>query len=132
MNIEASMEASSLYKCIADPQRLRILNLLAEGPLCVCHLQDLLKESQVKISKQLNFLKRYGLLKSTREGNWMVYSLTAPDKGLLQANLDYLNEANCNECNQLKRDRAARAKLIHRISAKGKAPEQVCGIADCC
>ena len=126
------MEASIIYKCIADPQRLRILNLLAAGPLCVCHLQDLLKESQVKISKQLNFLKRYGLLESTRDGNWMIYSLAAPDEGLLLANLDYLNEANCNECNQLKKDRTARAKLIQRVSTKGNAPEQVCETAGCC
>ena len=37
------MEASEIYKCIADPQRLRILNLLEAGPLCVCHMQEILE-----------------------------------------------------------------------------------------
>ena len=47
------MEASEIYKCIADPQRLRILNLLEAGPLCVCHMQEILEVPQVKMSKQL-------------------------------------------------------------------------------
>ena len=54
------MEASELYKCLADPIRLRILSLLEQGPLCVCHLQDLLAVPQVKMSKQLASMKALG------------------------------------------------------------------------
>ena len=69
------MEASEIYKCIADPQRLRILNLLEAGPLCVCHMQEILEVPQVKMSKQLSSMKQLGLLKAHREGTWMIYKL---------------------------------------------------------
>ena len=110
------MEASGLYKCIADPQRLRILNLLEAGALCVCHMQELLEVPQVKMSKQLAAMKQLGLVESKREGTWMIYSLIAPINGLLRANLQYLRQAECSECNQLQRDLVNRNQLIARIA----------------
>ena len=50
------MELVPIYQCLCDRTRLRILNLLDSGPLCVCHFQTLLKEGQVKISKHLAYL----------------------------------------------------------------------------
>jgi ArsR family transcriptional regulator, arsenate/arsenite/antimonite-responsive transcriptional repressor len=127
------MEASDIYKCIADTQRLRILNLLEAGPLCVCHLQELLNVTQVKMSKQLAIMKQLGLLASHREGTWMVYTLEEPTDGLLLSNLNYLREAECAECNQLQRDLLNRGKLILRITGNGEdCPEGVCQSANCC
>jgi len=127
------MEASEIYKCIADPQRLRILNLLEAGALCVCHLQELLKVPQVKMSKQLASMKQLGLVESHREGTWMLYSLAEPLNGLVRANLNYLREAECTECNQLQRDLINRAKLILRITEKtNECPESVCQQIGCC
>ena len=122
------MEASEIYKCIADTQRLRILNLLNEGPLCVCHLQAILEVPQVKMSKQLAIMKQLGLLTATREGTWMVYSLSPSEHGLLRVNLKYLREAQCAECNQLQQDLSARQSLVSEISkSKIDCPESVCG-----
>ena len=45
------MSLVQIYQCLCDETRLRILNLLHEGELCVCHIQDILGEPQVKISK---------------------------------------------------------------------------------
>ncbi|MGC6424547.1 MAG: ArsR/SmtB family transcription factor [Lentimonas sp.] len=127
------MEASDLYKCIADPQRLRILNLLEAGPLCVCHLQELLEVSQVKMSKQLASMKRLGLIQSHREGTWMIYSLHSPANRLLTANMNYLREAECAECNELQKDLINRGKLILRITDNGEdCPQGVCHTSDCC
>lgn len=127
------MEASDIYKCVADPQRLRILNLLESGPLCVCHLQELLDVPQVKMSKQLTAMKRLGLIESSREGTWMIYSLNEPIDGLLRANLDYLREADCAECNQLQKDLLKRSKLILKITKeKSDCPESVCEQIGCC
>lgn len=127
------MEASEIYKCIADPQRLRILNLLESGPLCVCHLQDLLDVPQVKMSKQLSSMKRLGLVESSREGTWMIYSLAAPSNGLLLANLNHLREADCAECNQLKKDLQKRGKLVMQINKDNSdCPESVCAQIGCC
>jgi len=127
------MEASDIFKCIADSQRLRILNLLEAGPLCVCHLQELLAVPQVKMSKQLAIMKQLGLIRADREGTWMIYSLQAPIHGLLLNNLNYLNEAECAECNQLQLDLINRSTLISRITDKAEdCPVSVCQTLDCC
>jgi ArsR family transcriptional regulator len=127
------MEASDIYKCIADPQRLRILNLLEEGPLCVCHLQEILEAPQVKMSKQLAIMKQLGLLESHREGTWMVYSLTLPVNGLIQCNLEYLRGADCQECNQLLQDLCARTKVLSEITkTRSDCPDSVCGDHSTC
>jgi len=65
----------SIYECFCDRTRLRILNLLLQGPLCVCHFQEVLEEPQVKISKHLGYMRRRGLVRAGREGNWVIYSL---------------------------------------------------------
>jgi ArsR family transcriptional regulator len=127
------MEASEIFKCIADPQRLRILNLLEAGPLCVCHLQELLEVPQVKMSKQLAIMKQLGLIRADRDGTWMIYSLEAPTNGLLTQNLHYLREAECAECNELQHDLINRGRLILRITDKGEdCPQGICQTADCC
>jgi ArsR family transcriptional regulator len=113
------MEATDLYKCLADGQRLRILNLLSEGALCVCHLQDLLGETQVKISKQLAYLKQHGFVRASREGTWMIYELTSEGGGLLEANLTHLRSATCEECNRLQKDLRARERLLRKINRSG-------------
>jgi ArsR family transcriptional regulator len=127
------MEASEIFKCIADPQRLRILNLLEAGALCVCHMQEVLDVPQVKMSKQLASMKQLGLITSTREGTWMIYSLVEPLHGLIQNNLNYLREASCAECNVLQRDLVKRGQLILRITSSSEdCPESVCERIGCC
>lgn len=127
------MEASEIYKCIADPQRLRILNLLEAGSLCVCHLQELLDVPQVKMSKQLAYMKQLGLITSHREGTWMLYEINEPLDGLVRANLEYLRDADCAECSQLQRDLVQRGQLILRITEKdSECPESVCEQIGCC
>ncbi len=81
------MDTIQVYKCLCDMQRLRILNLLHVSPLCVCHLQEILGETQVKTSKQLAYMKKLGMLTSERHGQWMVYRLAASPHPLLIANL---------------------------------------------
>lgn len=58
------MDCISIYKCLCDETRLRILNLLQEGPLCVYHVQEALQVPQSKISKQLAYMKNNQLLVS--------------------------------------------------------------------
>lgn len=115
------MEATDLYKCLADGQRLRVLNLLSQGALCVCHLQELLGEAQVKMSKQLAYLKQHNFVQATREGTWMLYELTGEGSGLLEANLRHLRTADCQECNQLQKDLQARTRMLKKLE-RGACP----------
>lgn len=64
-----------MFQCLGDKTRLRILNLLFERPLCVCHLQEILDSSQVKMSKHLKLLRERGLIQRSRFQNWSVYHL---------------------------------------------------------
>lgn len=87
------MDLVKIYQCFCDRTRLRILHLLTDGPLCVCHFQDVLDEPQVKISKHLAYLRARGMVEATREGNWMVYSLPQKPALELENNLKCLQDS---------------------------------------
>jgi len=89
----ASVEGClSVYKCLCDVTRLRILNLLKEKPLCVCHFQDILGEPQSKMSKQLTYMKRHRMVESVRQNNWTIYRLPQGPNPLLEENLRCLQD----------------------------------------
>lgn len=114
------MDLVRIYECLCDRTRLRILALLGGGPLCVCHLQEILGEPQVKISKHLAYLKTRDLVESAREGNWMMYSLTAKPSPELKANLACLQDCS-REDPVFRRDTAKLDKLRTRL-AKSACP----------
>jgi ArsR family transcriptional regulator, arsenate/arsenite/antimonite-responsive transcriptional repressor len=86
------MSLIEIYQCLCDETRLRILNLLSHGALCVCHFQKLLKEPQVKISKHLAYLKAHQCVEARRHGNWMVYALPKNPSLELKSNLKCLQD----------------------------------------
>lgn len=86
------MSLVEIYQCLCDQTRLRILHLLADGPLCVCHFQGVLDEPQVKISKHLGYLRARGMVEVRRHANWMIYSLPAKPSAELKANLACLQD----------------------------------------
>lgn len=77
------MKIVQIYRCLCDETRLRILHLLTQGPLCVCHFQEILKLPQVATSKHLAYLRRTGMVEARRHEQWMIYSLpTTPGREL--------------------------------------------------
>ena len=86
------MDLVQIYQCLCDRTRLRILHLLTESPLCVCHIQDILGEPQVKISKHLGYLRQRGLVQVARDQNWMIYSLPEKRAPELETNLKCLQD----------------------------------------
>jgi len=78
--MEAGMkELLSVFKALSDETRLRIVKLLENGELCVCHIVAAVDMSQSKISFHLKILKEAGLVKDWREGKWMHYRLNESD-----------------------------------------------------
>ena len=69
----------SVFKALSDETRLRIVKLLENGELCVCHIVAAIDMSQPKISFHLKILKEAGLVKDRREGKWMHYRLNESD-----------------------------------------------------
>jgi ArsR family transcriptional regulator len=72
MDIEKLAEA---LKVLGDPTRLQIVALLNIQDLCVCELVPLFSISQPAISRHLSRLRSVELVKETRKGMWVYYSL---------------------------------------------------------
>ena len=68
---------AGLFKALADPHRVRIVNLLATSPdpVCVCELIAPLGLSQPTVSHHLKKLTDAGLLVRTQRGQWAYYAL---------------------------------------------------------
>lgn len=66
-------QLETLFKALADTTRLRILALLGNNEVCVCHIHDALRLPQPTISRHLAYLRRSGLVATRRDGVWMHY-----------------------------------------------------------
>lgn len=108
------------------------MNLLREGPLCVCHLQEILDLPQVALSKHLAYMRKRNLIIASRSQNWVIYSIPDPAHALLEENLRCLQDCQ-SDMPELKNDLLRRIKLLKKISANcGTAPEPVFQSAKCC
>jgi ArsR family transcriptional regulator, arsenate/arsenite/antimonite-responsive transcriptional repressor len=75
---EDEAEATArLFKSLADPTRIKIVNRLAQsdGPVCVCEFIPALGLSQATVSHHLKKLTRVGLLEREQRGKWAYFSL---------------------------------------------------------
>jgi len=75
-------ELEQTFKALADATRLRILNLLLHGELCVCDIQFVLDSPQPNVSRHLTYLKNAGLVQDRREGPRIYYSLVQDTTGV--------------------------------------------------
>ena len=66
---------SDLFKALAHPIRIQILELLKDGELCVCHIYEDLEQSQSNVSQHLSKLKKAQLVKCRKDGLQVYYSL---------------------------------------------------------
>ena len=66
-------------KALAHPARLRLLSMLAEGPLCVCQMTAVLGAAPSTVSEHLRELKRASLLVEEKNGKFVLYRL-APSR----------------------------------------------------
>jgi DNA-binding transcriptional ArsR family regulator len=79
MNQRYIERKAEILKAIAQPTRLKILELLKGGERCVCEIYPALDQEQPNISKHLNFMKRAGILDSRKDGLRIIYWIKAPE-----------------------------------------------------
>ena len=73
---EDAQQAARLFRALADPTRVAIVNRLAAAPeVCVCDLTAAFELSQPTISHHLKILREAGLVDSSRRGKWAYYRL---------------------------------------------------------
>ena len=83
-----------VLKALSDDTRLRILNLLYEGELCVCDVMETLQISQAKASRHLIYLKNAGLVKDRKHAQWSYYSMSKGSEMKFLDSLVYDNLRN--------------------------------------
>lgn len=81
---------SEQLKLLGDKSRLTMLSLLRERDLCVCEIVDIMEMSQPSISQHLRKLKNAGMLRESRKGQWVYYSLHLHDKPYIQDILKHI------------------------------------------
>ena len=93
MKVPLYQAKAEFFRMLGHPVRIRVLELLSDGPMPV---RDLLAEIDVEasnLSQQLAVLRRAGIVTATRERSTMVYALAGPDvSDLLQAARRILTE----------------------------------------
>ena len=72
-----ALATAELFKALADPARVRIVNVLATSaePVCACELYEPLGLSQPTVSHHLKKLTDAGLLEREQRGKWAYFSL---------------------------------------------------------
>jgi ArsR family transcriptional regulator, arsenate/arsenite/antimonite-responsive transcriptional repressor len=87
-------ELEHVFKALADRTRLRILALLGNNEVCVCHMHDSLGLPQPTVSRHLAYLRKSGLVSARRDGVWMHYrvaqSLSPVIRDIVAAAVDAL------------------------------------------
>jgi ArsR family transcriptional regulator len=112
--ITASLDRiDAAFKGFADPTRLRILNLLSAGELCVCDMVDILRLPQPTVSRHLAYLRRAGLVDATREWKFAHYRLSEPRDPVHASLLDCVQVSfqNVSELAAERRHAEARARV---------------------
>ena len=75
MKTTAKNPVDRMFRAFSDRTRLRILNLLRRGEVCVCDLVEVLRSPQPTVSRHLSYLRKAGLVVARKQGLWMYYSL---------------------------------------------------------
>ena len=104
------MKLLQIYRCLCDETRLRLLHLLAQGPLCVCHFQTILGTTQVAISKHLAYLRERGLVVARRHEQWMIYRL--PESAPAELDLQLRCLQDCVQSHPVFREDLRRLKKL--------------------
>lgn len=78
MGKENNFNAELFFSALADKTRLRLLNLMRDGEVCVCFFAETLGTNNPKISRHLSYLKRASLVTGRRDGKWIHYKINEP------------------------------------------------------
>lgn len=90
---EVVLSLAELFKALGDPTRVKILSCLKAKYMCVGEIADALNMTTSAISHQLRVLKAIKLVKGTKEGKEVRYSLDDDHVTLImQCGLDHVNE----------------------------------------
>lgn len=112
--------AVTIAKALADETRLRALMLLADGPLCLCQIVEILGLAPSTISKHMSILQQAGLVTGRKKGRWMHFAWSNGDNSpQARQALDWMN-GTLRDDEQIGRDRQRLQEVL------AIEPEQLC------
>lgn len=127
MKDQRAFDVELFFSALADRTRLRLLNLLRDGEVCVCFFAGTLGTNNPKISRHLAYLKRASLVSGRRDGKWMHYSLQRPENsdatGIFEATLKMF-ESDAEMVNDRKLLAAFACSPSSPVTIKGRAKAQ--------
>ena len=90
-------EMSVMLKALADPKRLKIIDILSCGSLCACDILDHFDFTQPTLSHHIKVLEKVGIVLVTKDGTWHRYQLTDSFVDQFMGSMMQLfsNEENC-------------------------------------
>lgn len=100
------LDTARILKAIAEPKRLRIMDMLSCGELCACKILEEFRITQPTLSHDMKLLVAAGLVNDRREGKNIYYSLNEEKINALQEILDTIFTKNPEcICNKISEDR---------------------------
>lgn len=107
------MDTVEILKALADETRMRILNLLRFGQLCVCEIEDILEINQSNASRHLTKLKGAKIIVAHKQSQWVYYSLNKKlllDHSFIRTLLE--EEMEYGECYRRDKERLQKLKEL--------------------
>jgi ArsR family transcriptional regulator len=121
-----------LFRALADPTRLRLLNLIADKEICVCYFVEILGIGQPKISRHLAYLRGAGIVAARRQGRWMHYRLVAPQdvvaSAILKETVTHLRQSQDMRRELAKLDSACCQPREFELPEKAPQPSSIVSI----
>jgi len=112
---------AEFFRTLGHPVRIRVLELLGDGPMVVRDLLARIDIEASSLSQQLSVLRRAGIVTSMRDGGNVVYALAGPDVAdLMRAARSFLTQMLANQADLLEalRDEPdATSELPERVRA---------------
>lgn len=82
-----------LFKVMSEPNRVRILMMLLQKPLCVCEITAILGLTTATASNHLSYLRREGFIEDERIGKWVNYRIaTNIENPIIKKLIEFLPE----------------------------------------
>ncbi|WP_033319727.1 ArsR/SmtB family transcription factor [Streptomyces yerevanensis] len=79
MSVPLYQAKAEFFRMLGHPVRIRVLELLQDGPMPVRELRAAIEVEPSSLSQQLAVLRRSGIVSSQREGSTVVYALAGGD-----------------------------------------------------
>lgn len=105
-----------INRALGDKNRLRIIYMLGQKPMCVCEITEVLGLSQSTVSGHLRVLKEAELVEDSKDGLWVEYRLCQNDR-FIKDILDLIfAELNCDP--KMEKDRQLAAHINRETICK--------------